>query len=87
MFTDLGYVSENLDPLVMYLIIEHAKFEGTHKGHPVHPLAPHSTTQTQWLRVVSQCSLSTISSGPCPLPWELLHAHCSLVHSLLLTSM
>ena len=50
--------------------IEHPKLEGTHKGHPVKPLAPHSTTQTQppWLRAVSQRSLSSVSSGLCSLP-------------------
>lgn len=46
--------------------MEHPELEGTHEDHQVQPTTPHNTpqTQTQWLRVVSQCFLSSSSSGP-----------------------
>ena len=52
------------------------------KGPSSPTLAPHSPTQTLWLRLVSQHSLSSGSSRPCPLPWELCCSHCPLGHSL-----
>jgi len=58
-----------------YRTIEHPKLEGTRKGHPVQPLAPHSTPHTQplWLREASQCSLS---SGIGAVPTALGAAGC-----------
>ena len=48
------------------------------QDHQVQLLALHSTIQTLWLRAVLQFSLSSISSGLCPLPW----AACSMPTTL-----
>ena len=48
------------------------------QDHQVQLLAVHSTIQTLWLRAVLQFSLSSISSGLCPLPW----AACSMPTTL-----
>ena len=65
---------KNASPFLLFLYegwdcrtIEYPKLEGTHNEHPAQPLASHRTTQTLYLSVVSQCSLSSSSSGP--LPW------------------
>jgi len=54
------------------------ELEETPKDHWVQPDVPHSTTQTHCLGAVSQCSVSSGSSGPCPLPW----AGCSMPPTL-----
>lgn len=51
--------------------------EGTHRDHTAPP--------RPGVRVVSQHSLSSGSSGLCLLPWKLCHAHHPLGHSLSLT--
>ena len=59
-------------PTARHRIREHSELEEPHKDHQVHLPAICGTTQNQtlYLRAVSQCSVSSSSSGPCPLPWR-----------------
>ena len=45
------------------------QLEWTHKDHQIQLLSLHRITQTHCLRAVSKHSLSSSSSGLCPLPW------------------
>lgn len=53
----------------LHRITEHPKLEGTHKDHRVQLLASYRITQiqTQHLKKLSKCSLSSDSCAHCPL--------------------
>ena len=67
-------------------ITKYPELEGIHKDHQVKPQAPQSPQTQPYVRAVSQCSLSSDSSGLCPLPWELSHAHHPTGQNLFLVS-